>query len=238
VAQLRHRTQATSLNPLTDTSLHPSRSSRRRLDEDRTKALIIGNALLFIIFWCCVDVQQGQNRHLLRNFAIADIACVALYVGNAFFSDGWIKRNMGGNDQERDKLFFPFWLVVTLNAVVIGYLVWQTGGPAKSPYTAIPTSMLVIGQQLRAIKAKPAAKRSLIRIVADAIWEFRLYVFVAGAFYGALLYLQDTHSQPVTGAPAGLAVGVAAALFFVSSMTNYITHSLRASRELGGENSG
>src|SRR6202021_550026 len=98
----------------------------------------------------------GQNQHLLRNFAIADIICIALYGGNAFFSDGWVDRNLGDATEVRDKLFIPFWNIVTLNAVAIGYLVWQTGGPAKSPYTAIPTSLLVIGQQLRRIKMSPS----------------------------------------------------------------------------------
>ncbi|HTA32810.1 MAG TPA: hypothetical protein VK721_05240 [Solirubrobacteraceae bacterium] len=109
----------------------------------------------------------------------------------------------------------------------IAYLVWQTGGPAVSPYTTIHASLLVVGQQLR--KMGPVNPTSNIaRLIGDVFWGFRLYVLIAGAFYGALIYLQREHAQSVTKPPTMLAVGVVAALFFVSSMTNYITHMFRS----------
>jgi hypothetical protein len=119
------------------------------------------------------------------------------------------------------------WVVVAINGISIAFLVWQTGGPSVSPYTTIPASLLVVGQQLRKMEPVPSAPSGW-RLIWNAFWEFRLYVLIAAAFYGALLYLQEAHPQQVSSPTPYLAVGVVAALFFVSSMTNYIIHMLRA----------
>jgi len=58
----------------------------RQRREDRTKGLIAGNVLLLAIFAACVDLQHHQNPHLLRNFGIAEIACITCYVVNAFLA--------------------------------------------------------------------------------------------------------------------------------------------------------
>jgi hypothetical protein len=205
-----------------------SETHMRQHDEDRTKALVAGNLLLLVIFSACIDLQHKQNPHLLRNFWVAELVCIGCYGANAFFSDGWVARNVLSEQRPRERLFVRLWGVVTINAMAIGYLVWQTGGPSKSPYTAIPVSLLVVAQQLKKMKPVHSTSRASVpRLVWNAFWEFRLYVIIASTFYGSLIYLQATYPQEVTDAPYGLAVGVAAALFFVSSMTNYISHTLR-----------
>ena len=189
----------------------------RQRREDRTKGLIAGNLLLLIIFSSCVDLQRNANPHLLRNVWIAEIVCITCYVLNAFFSDGWLSRSIIRRDpnRSRDQFFVPMWVVVAINGISIAYLVWQTGGPAVSPYTTIPASLLVVGQQLRRMKP-PQPSSSFFHLIWSAFWEFRLYVLIATVFYGALIYLQEEHAQSVSGPPPLMAVGVVAALFFVA----------------------
>jgi hypothetical protein len=206
---------------------------QKQRDEDRTYALIASNVILLLLAFACFHfkLQHGISPQVKARFLEWDGIAIGAYIANEFWPlklwRRFIAMMPGSQPHGAGKgLGLALWAPVLLNAYVVGYLTYKTGGPSNSPYGQILIAMLIVGQQMKNIQpARPNATTGEFFI--NAIKEFWIFAVIAAIFYAALLYKQETHPVDATTAPAWLVVGVTALIFATSSFANYLTRAIR-----------
>lgn len=207
----------------------------QQLKANATRAflLFVGNFVfglsVFAATWL-LDVPKGVNKGLLPAFLIMEAVLVTVYM----FTSGWdffakIADEIAGDSPNGERewtaaplnRFLPIWLVVAFNFVPIAYLIHMTGGPAASPYIAIPPTMLLIGQLLK--KGTAERERGLVIPVIRFFW---LFLLVGLLFYCALLLWEGL--EPVANSDfrtTAVTVAFTFGLYFMATWTNYFSLS-------------
>lgn len=215
-----------------------------KANEARTFLLCTGNIVLCLTVFIAVgmDIPQDVDKGLRAYFLWMEVPLILAYL----FMAGWdaiarVAEEIAGDTPNGNREWtpaplnrlVPIWLVVELNFIPIAYLIHETGGPASSPYIAIPPTMLLIGQLLK--KGGGENKRGLVFPVISYFWLFLLIgmLFYLGLILWEALTPTDHQDMNTTVATAIITFG----LYFVATWTNYFSLSRNFRNENRSSNS-
>jgi hypothetical protein len=212
-------------------SYQPS-EEQLRANATRAFLLFVGNFVfaLAVLAATAIDVPKEVDQSLLLVFMSMEAFVLLIYI----FTSGWdffyrIADEIAGKGPNGDREWtasplnriLPIWIVVAFNFVPVAYLIHMTGGPAASPYIAIPPTILLIGQLLKKGKAK--RQRGLVIPVIRFFW---LFLLIGLLFYCALV-LWEVFAPADNGdlLTTIVAVVFTFGLYFMATWTNYFSLS-------------
>lgn len=207
-----------------------------------TSGLILCNLIFCGIAGACwaLDVQKNVAAWPYISFYIGEIILIAMYYGNAWYSRT-IARGVAqaldphpgvpvtapqGDPPPPSGLSIPLQAIGTLNAALVGFLTYYTGGPSNSPYAQVLVAMLLIAEQTRIVKNTNHEDR-FVRIIIVSVKEFGWFFVLVAAFYIPLGILQWQYPVEIATAPVETTIGITAVIFLVGSVTNYLSGSSR-----------
>jgi hypothetical protein len=208
-----------------------------------TTGLIVCNLILCLIVGACwgLGVQPSAESWPYISFYAAEIVLILIfYAANAWFSRtiaANIVRSFAppvegsavppvDNPPPIPGFSIPLPVIGALNAMLVGFLTYFTGGPSNSPYAQILVAMLLVAEQTRNVDNSNHRDRPH-RIIAVSLNEFRWFFALTALFYIPLGLLQWRYPVKVNTAPAGVTIGITAIIFLVGSVTNYLSVSAR-----------
>lgn len=201
------------------------------------------------------NVQKGVAAWPYISFYIGEAILIGMYCGNAWYSrtivrgvaqildtgrqvPATVPRNydpapppndsppLTDDPQPTQGLSIPLQAIGTLNAALVGFLTYYTGGPSNSPYAQVLVAMLLIAEQTRIVK-NPDHEYRVGRIIKVAVKEFGWFFVLVAAFYIPLGILQWRYPVKIPTAPVGITIGITGVIFVVGSVTNYLSGSSR-----------
>lgn len=186
-------------------------------------------------------LKHTSAWHVFSSFAASEMAVVAIYIMIGFLPRNLAERvfdalrSSAENDQvyvsRRRGLSLPVWTAVASNAAVLGYLTYETGGPANSPYAQVLLALLVaLGTPQIAPHVAVSGDGGGKRLMRQ-IKEYRQLLIVVGGFYATLLTMQILAPISVSAAPTGFTVAVTAWAFIFGLVTNSLADTIRADDE-------
>lgn len=215
----------------------------RRRRNNLTSGLILCNAIFCIIALGCwgLEVQNSVEDWPYISFFIGEFILIIIYRANVVYSRTIAKsisESLGSQSHPAEiapvpdpppGLSFPLQAIGTLNAMLVGFLTYFTGGPSNSPYAQVLAAMLLIAEQTREVKDAGHEDR-FVRMIGKAIREFRWFFALTALFYVPLGLLQWRYPVNVSTAPVEATIGITAVIFLVGSVTNYLSGSSRDRR--------
>jgi hypothetical protein len=202
-----------------------------------------------------LNVQKGVAAWPYISFYIGEVILIVMYCGNAWYSRT-IARGVAqaldtrphvsatvpddddpaptpddtppptDDPQPTQGLSIPLQAIGTLNAALVGFLTYYTGGPSNSPYAQVLVAMLLIAEQTRIVK-NPDHEDRFWRIIVVSVKEFGWFFVLVAGFYTPLGILQLQYPVKIPTAPVGITIGITAIIFLVGSVTNYLSGSSR-----------
>lgn len=214
----------------------------RQRRNNLTSGLILCNAIFCAIAGACwlFEVQSNVEEWPYISFFIGEGILIMVYRSNAWYSRTIaknIRQNFSSLAPASDSasvadppppegLAFPLQAIGTLNAMLVGFLTYFTGGPSNSPYAQVLVAMLLIAEQTRNVKDRNHEDR-IGHMIKKAIREFAWFFALTAVFYVPLGLLQWRYPVTVATAPAEATIIITAIIFLVGSVTNYLSGSSR-----------
>lgn len=218
----------------------------RRRRNNLTSGLILCNLIFCAIVAACwgFNVQEGVGSWSYISFFAGEFILILIYRGNAWYSRTIAKGIADSLDshhpttgavsvvddtQPPPGLSIPLLAIGMMNAMLVGFLTYFTGGPSNSPYAQVLVAMLLIAEQTREVK--DFEHQDLFRrIIVVSFKEFRWFFALTAVFYIPLAVLQWLYPVHVPTAPVDITIGITAVIFLVGSVTNYLSSSSRDRR--------
>jgi hypothetical protein len=98
------------------------------------------------------------------------------------------------------------WVPVTFQFVLVGWLIYASGGIMNSPYSSVPIVMMMIGQSVYAapsIEFEGDIKvRDVVLLLGRVGRAYRYPLLMVATLYLALMVLQENHPLVTHPAPA------------------------------------
>jgi hypothetical protein len=217
----------------------------RRRRNNLTSGLILCNVIFCVVVAVCwgLEVQENVEAWPYISFFIGEVILIVICRANVVYSRTvarGISESLGSQaippasalpvaDDPPSGLSFPLQAIGTLNAMLVGFLTYYTGGPSNSPYAQALVAMLLIAEQTREVK-DPGHEDRFGRMIRKSIGEFRWFFALTALFYVPLGILQWRYPVDVPTAPVEATIGITAVIFVVGSVTNYLSGSSRDRR--------
>jgi hypothetical protein len=159
---------------------------------------IFGFGALAIVDWLGVWGSSDRVRTLLALLGRATRTGTVVVVRDLDSREtrpGTLRRVLGG-----------LWVPVTLQFVLVGWLIYASGGIANSPYSSVPVVMMLIGQSVYetpSIELGDDIKvRDLLMFVCRVARAYCYPLLMFVVLFGVLVLLQEHHPLVTRSAPS------------------------------------
>jgi hypothetical protein len=221
----------TPWQPIDDPSV---RDRRNKL----TVGLLTCNAIFCVISGVCwaLGIQEHVKTDAYQYFYLGEIFIALAYIVNAWYSRDVVRGIVETLDPVYPEvsagqselipptvpgLSFSLKAIGAINAALVGFLTYYTGGPSNSPYAQVLVAMLLIAEQTHRVKGQYHNNR-LRSIIRVCIHKYRWFFTLTFAFYAFLWYFQTHDPIEISTAPAEASALITLVIFLVGSVATYI----------------